>query len=199
VPPLDRVVSLDDLGVNVRDKEEGGKKADTTTGTHDDGDDVVGRLLVETERWRSLVDDGKSTNGTGDEEEEGRGVDCPRNGVLSDVNDELDQEEDGGTETSRDGGSHTETGKDGTETLSFVPSPLNLGSSNGGNSDTGDGGNERVGGRDVGRVSSTPHDPGRGTGEGTSEGKHLDTGVTSESGVGNDTVLDSVGSSGSDG
>lgn len=115
------------------------------------------------------------------------------------MNDKLDQQEDGGTETSGDSRGHTETGKDGSETLSFVPSPLDFGGTDGGNSDTGDGGNERVGGRDVGRVSSTPHDPGGSTSEGTGEGEHLDTGITSESRVGDNTVLDGVGSSGTDG
>jgi len=115
------------------------------------------------------------------------------------VNDKLDQQEDGGTETSGDGGGHTETGKDGSETFSFVPSPLNLRGTDGSDSDTGNGGNERVGGRDVGRVSSTPHDPGGCTSEGTGESEHLDSGVTSESRVGDNTVLDGIGSSSSDG
>jgi len=57
VVPLDGVVSLDDLGVDVRDEEESGQKTNTGTGTHDDGDDVLGGLLVETKRWGSLVDD----------------------------------------------------------------------------------------------------------------------------------------------
>jgi hypothetical protein len=197
--PLDRVVSLDDLGVDVRDEEESGQKTNTGPGTHDDGNNVLGGLLVETEGWRSLVDNRQSTDGSGDEEEEGRSVDCPRDRVLSDVDDKLDQQEDGGTETSGNSGCHTETGKDGSESFSFVPSPLNLGGTDGSDSDTGDGGNERVGGRDVGRVSSTPHDPGGSTSEGTGESEHLDTGVTSESRVGNDTVLDGIGSSGTDG
>jgi hypothetical protein len=76
---------------------------------------------------------------------------------------------------------------------------LNLGGTDSGNSNTGDRGDERVSGRDMGRVSSTPHDPGGGTSEGTGEGEHLDTGVTSESRVGDDTVFDGVGSSGTDG
>ena len=50
----------------------------------------------------------------------------------------------------------------------------------------------------MGRVSSTPHDPSGSTSESTGEGEHLDTGVTSESRVGDDTVLDRIGSSGSD-
>jgi len=76
---------------------------------------------------------------------------------------------------------------------------LDLGGTDGGNSDTGHGGNKGVGGRDVGRVSSTPHDPGGSTSEGTGECEHLDTGITSESRVGNDTVLDGIGSSSTDG
>ena len=115
------------------------------------------------------------------------------------MNDKLDQQEDGGTETGGDSRGHTETGKDGSETFSFVPSPLDLGGTDGGNSDTGNGGNERVGGRDVGRVSSTPHDPSGSSGESTGKGEHLYTGITSEGRVGDDTVLDGIGSSSTDG
>jgi hypothetical protein len=48
-------------------------------------------------------------------------------------------------------------------------------------------------------VSCAPHDPGRGSCEGTGEGQHLDTSVSLECGVRNDAVLDRVCCSGSDG
>ena len=49
VVPLDGGISLDDTGVQPRDEEEGGQKADTTTSTHGDSDDVRGRLLAQTQ------------------------------------------------------------------------------------------------------------------------------------------------------
>ena len=50
----------------------------------------------------------------------------------------------------------------------------------------------------MGGVSCTPHDPGRGGGERTSEGEHLDTGIALEGAVGDDTVLDGISSTGTD-
>lgn len=47
-------------------------------------------------------------------------------------------------------------------------------------------------------VASTPHDPGGSGGESTGEGEHLDAGITSESRDGDDTVLDGIGSTGTD-
>ena len=47
----------------------------------------------------------------------------------------------------------------------------------------------------MGRVSRAPHHPGRGTGERTCKGEHLDTGVASEGLEGDDAVLDRVGGS----
>lgn len=190
--PLESVVLLDDDRVDVGDEEEGRKERDSATSAHDDTDDELGGLLVETEVGGTLVNDGQGADGTGDEEEEGGGPDGPRDGVAAHVDDDLDEHEDGGTETGGDGGGHTETGKDGTETLAIVPAPLDVGSAGSGNTDTGDGRDEGVGGRDVGRVACAPHHPGGGTSEGASEGEHLDTGVVAEGAVGDDTVLDGV-------
>lgn len=109
------------------------------------------------------------------------------------MDDNLDKGEDDGTKATSDGGGHTETGEDSTETVTLVPSPLNVGGTRGSNTDTGDGRDERVGGRDMGRVSSTPHHPSRGTSKGTSKGEHLNTRITLEGGEGDDSVLDGVG------
>lgn len=198
-PPLDSVIALDDSGVNKGNEEPGGQESDTSASAHGDGGNVPTGLALQAKLGRSLVDNGESANGTGDEEEEGRGPDSPGDGVLAQVNNKLDEHEDGSTEASRDGGSHTETSKDGTESLTLVPTPLDLVSSNGGNTDTSNGRDERVCGGDVGRVSRAPHDPGGGGGQGTGEGHHLDTGVALEGGVGNNAVLDGLGGSCADG
>lgn len=199
VVPLDGVVLLDNLGVDEGDEEESGHDSETTASSHGDGGNVPRGLLVQAQVGRSLVDDGKRADGTGDEKEEGRGVDSPRDRVLADVNNELNEHEDDGTEASRDGGSHAQTSEDGTETLSVVPSPLDLVGTSGSNTHTSNGGNQRVSGGDVGGVSRAPHDPGRGSGEGAGEGEHLDTGIVVEGGVGDDAVLDGLGSTGTDG
>jgi hypothetical protein len=57
--------------------------------------------------------------------------------------------------------------------------------------------NERVGGRDVSRVTCTPHDPGGCCRKSASECQHLDGSVIFERAVGNDTVLDGISGSGS--
>lgn len=198
VVPPESVVAVDDLAVDVGNEEEGRKNCETETSAQDDRGDVPGGLLVETKLRGALVDDGKSADSTGDKEEEGRGVDGYWYGVLAHVDDDLDEHEDAGTESSRDGGSHTETSEDGTETLSAIPSPLDLGGTHGRNTDTGNRRDQRVGRGNVGRVPCAPHDPGRGTGESAGEGQHLDAGITPE-GVGRDnTVLDGFGGSGTD-
>lgn len=112
------------------------------------------------------------------------------------MDDQLDEHEDDPTETRGDGGGHTETGENGTQSVALVPTPFDILGSGSGNADTGHGRDERVGRRDVGRVSSTPHDPGGSTGERTGECEHLHTGVVSESAHGDDAVFDSRGGSG---
>lgn len=114
------------------------------------------------------------------------------------MDDDLDEHEDGSTEGSSDRWSHEETSEDGTETLSVVPPPLDLGGTNSGDTDTSNGGDKRVGRRDVSRVSGTPHDPGGSTSKSASEGKHLNTGIATESRVWNNAVLDSICSSSAD-
>lgn len=51
----------------------------------------------------------------------------------------------------------------------------------------------------MGGVTRAPHDPGRGSGERTSKGQHLNSGVATEGIGGDDTVLYRVGSPRADG
>lgn len=141
----------------------------------------------------------RGADGAGDEEEERRGVDGPGDGPLARVHGELDEHEDGGGEAGRDGGSHDQAGKDGTQALAVVPSPLDLRGADGGDADAGDGRDERVGGRDVGRVPRAPHDPGRGGREGAGEGEHLHAGIVAKGSVGDDAVFDGLGGTRADG
>ena len=77
-----------------------------------------------------------------------------------------------------------------------MPSPVDVGSTGRGDTDTGDRRDERVGRRDVGRVGRTPHHPDGSTGEGTSEGEHLHAGIVAERLEGDNFVLDRVGGTG---
>lgn len=197
-PWLESVILLDDLGVEVWDEEEGREDAKTETSSQSDGGDVPCWLLVETELWGTLVDDGEGTNGTGDQEEHWGRPNSPDRWVLSEMDDELDEHEDSSTKAGSNSWSHKETSEDGTETLALVPSPLDLPSTNGGDTDTSDGRDEGVGGGDVSGVPGTPHDPGGSTSKSASEGKHLNTGITTESRVGDNSVLDSICGSSTD-
>ena len=69
-PPLDRVVFLDHLGVDVRDEEDGREDCQATAGAHGDGSNIPRRLLVQAEVRGALVDDGEGADGASDEEEE---------------------------------------------------------------------------------------------------------------------------------
>ncbi len=160
VPP-EVVVSLDDSAVHVRDEEDGGQDEETEAGPERDRDDKPGRPLVQTELWRSLVDDRQGADGAGDQEEEGRGPDSPGDRVGPEVDHQLDQHEDDGGEDARDGRSHCETGEDGTEALAIVPAPLDALGTDRRDTDTGDGGHQRVCRGHMGVVTCAPHDPDR--------------------------------------
>ena len=110
----------------------------------------------------------------------------------------LDEHEDDSTEGSGDDWSHAQTCEDSSKTLSIVPAPLDLRSTNSSNTDASDGRDKGVGGGDVGGVLCAPHDPGGGSGKGTGESEHLNTGVILEGAVGNDAVLDSIGGTSTD-
>ncbi len=198
-PPLKGVVLLDHAGVHEGDEEEGREEEQTEADAEGDGNNVPRGLGGEAETGRALVHDGERADGAGDQEEGGRGPDGPRERVLAHVHRHLDEHEDDGAEAARDEGSSTEAGEDGTETLAVVPAPLDLAGADGGDTHTGDGRDERVGGRDVGRVARAPHDPGSGTGRGAGEGEELDTGIVAEGVAGNDTVLDGRGRPGAHG
>ena len=70
VGDLEGVVLLDDLAEDVGDEEEPGEDEETESDTEGDGGDEPRWLLIETELWGSLVDDGERADGSGDEEEE---------------------------------------------------------------------------------------------------------------------------------
>lgn len=105
---------------------------------------------------------------------------------------------DDSTEGSTASGSHEQTAEDGTETRAIVPSPLDTLGTDGSNTDTSNGGDETVSRADVGTVPCAPHDPDRGTSRCTSESEELDTGVALEGLKGDDTTLDSAGSTSTD-
>lgn len=199
VVPADMWVLEDDGAVDVGDEEDGGKDGETNAGAHGDRSNEPWWTSVELQVWRALVDDGQGANGSGDEEEEWAGEDGPFDGVLAHVDDQLDQHEDGGAEASSDSWRHAESSEDGTETLAAVPSPLNVASTGNGDTHTSNGGDQRVGGGDVGGVLSAPHDPERGTGESAGEAEHLDAGVVLEGIWWDDFVLDGVCRASSDG
>lgn len=114
--PLQSVVLADDTLVDIGNEEQKGQEGKCHTRADRDTSDPVSGLLGEVELWGTLVDNGQCTNGTGDQEEERRGVNSPRNRVNSHVDGGLDEHENGGTEDSGDEGSHDETSEDGTET-----------------------------------------------------------------------------------
>ncbi len=193
------MVLLDDLGVDEGDEEDSGEEEEAKTDAEADGSDVPRRLVVEAEIRGALVDDREGADGAGDQEEEGRGVDSHGDGVLAHMHRHLDEHKDDGSEAARDEGGGTQAGKDGTETRAASPAPLDLARADGSDTDTRDGGDERVGGRDVGGVAGAPHDPDGGTGGRASEGQELDAGVLAEGVAGDDAVLDGGGGSGADG
>ena len=199
LPGPEGVVPVDDLAVDVGDEEEGGEEADTTAGAHGDRRDVPGGLLVQAKLRGPLVDDGEGADGAGDEEEEGGGEDGDLGRVFAHVDDHLDEHEDGCTEASSNGGSHSKTGEDGTETLATVPPPLDVAGSHGCDTDTSNRRDQGVGRRNVSRVACAPHDPDGSTCEGASESQHLDRGVVLEALVGDDAVLDGLCCSCTDG
>jgi hypothetical protein len=89
--PLDASVSLDDSCVEEGNEEESGQESDSSASAHGNTSDKGARLLVEAEVRRALVDDGKSADRACDQEPEWCSPDRPRDGILAQVNDELDQ------------------------------------------------------------------------------------------------------------
>ncbi len=190
------MVFLDDAGVGEGHKEDGGEETDGTAGSKGDTNNPALGLVVETEVRRALVDNGETADGSSNEEPEGGTPHGPGDGVLADEHDQLDEHEDDGTEAARDGRGHSQTSKDGTQTVTLVPAPLHRRGTSRGNTHAGDGRDERVCRGDVGRVARTPHHPRRGGGQGTGKGQHLHAGVAIEGLGGDDAVLDGVCSAG---
>ena len=197
--PLDAGILLDDSRVEERNEEDSSQESDGSAGAHGDTSDKRARLLVEAEVGRAFVDDGESANGACNQEPEWCGPDSPRNGVLAHVNNHFDKHENCCSKAGGDSRSHSKTSKDSTETLSVVPSPLDFVCSSDGDTDTSNSGDERVGGRDVGRVLSAPHDPGRGGCKSAGESQHLNADIAIEGVDGNDAVLDCVGGTSTNG
>lgn len=139
IPDSEVVVLLDDLAVDEGYEEQGGEEEKTKSDTKGDTGNVPGRLVGETESWRSLVDNGEGANSAGNEEEERRGPDGPAHGVLAYVHDILHKREDDRAEDARCDGRHAEASEDGSESRSLVPSPLDVASTNCSNTNTGDG------------------------------------------------------------
>ena len=198
IPDLEGVVLLDDLAVDEGNEEQGREDEQTESDSEGDAGNVPTRLVSQTKSRRSLVDDRQGADGTGDQEEDRRGPDSPAHGVLADVHGVLDEREDDRAEDARRNRCHAEAGEDGSQAGAVVPSPLNLAGADCGNTNTCDGGNERVCRGNVGRVACAPHDPDSSTGGRASECEKLDTGVSVECSDGNDSVLDGGGSPGSD-
>ncbi len=185
---------LDDLGVDVGDKEKGGEEGDATAGAHGDGGDVPRGLLVQAELGRTLVDDGEGADGAGDEEEERERCRRPTGaGFLRMWTTNLMSRKMVAAKPPEMAGAMPRPAKMAPRPLPSFQPHWTCDGADGGDTDTGDGGDERVGGRDVSRVPRAPHDPGGGGGERAGEGEHLDAGVAAEGGGGDDAVLDGVG------
>lgn len=78
IPKLESIILLQDLAVDVWDEEEGGEDEKTESNTKSDAGNEPSWLLVKTEIWGSLVDDGERANGSCNQEEEWRS----ENGIL---------------------------------------------------------------------------------------------------------------------
>lgn len=192
-------ILLDHLSVQPGHKEETREDKEATTDAQRHGGNEPGRTLVETEIRRAFVDNRQGTDGSRDEEEKGRGPDSPGKGILAQMDDELDEHEDGGTKTRGNDGSHAETCKDGSQAFAIIPSPLDARGTHRRDAHAGNGRDEGVGGTDMGAVHGTPHHPGRSSGKRTGKGEHLDAGIVSKGIRGDDAVLDGLSSTSADG
>ena len=97
VVELDARVPVDDLGVEEGNEEDSGEDGESTAGSERDPGNEFRGLLVEAKLGGALVNDGQRADGAGDEEEEGRGVDGPRDRVRAHVDDDLDEHENAGS------------------------------------------------------------------------------------------------------
>ena len=158
-PPFHTGVLLDHAGVEERNEEDSRQKTDTTASADSDSSNVPGGLLVQVQVGGALVHNGERANGSSNQEEERGTPDGPGDRVSPYVHQVLDHQEDDSAKATGNDRGHAKTSEDGTETLAIVPAPLNLGSTNSGNTDTGDSRDEGVGGGHVGGVLGTPHHP----------------------------------------
>lgn len=124
--------------------------------------------------------DGHGHDSRDGEENEGSREEGVGNGVLAGEDTVLDEEVDNSSEASRDGGGDTEAGEDGGESLSSVPSPVDRISTTDSDSDSSDGRDDRVSGRNGPRHAGADGKPDGGGDEGADEGEELNSGVATE-------------------
>lgn len=181
-----------------RQPEDGGEYSDDQSGEHDGGGSLSGGHLVETKGGGSLVDDRHGADDGDDREPEGTGDEGPSGRVFPDEDNVLDEQEYDSSKGSGHGGGDDETSKDGTETLSAVPAPAGGVESTDGDTDTGDGRDDRVGGRDGPSHLGGDGEPDGRDEDGVGETEELETGIVLENVGGDDTVLDRARDTGTD-
>ena len=198
IPDIESVVLLDDLAVDEGDEKQGREYEQSEANTKSDGNDVPSGLVTQTESGRSLVDDRECADSASNKEEERGSPDGPADRIPTDVHDVLDQREDDRAKDAGCNRSHAKTSEDGTQAGTLVPSPLYVASTDGGDTDTCDGRDQRVSRRDMSGVAGTPHHPDSSTGGGTGECEQLNASVAVECRDGNNAVLDGRCSSSTD-
>lgn len=109
LPGLHVVVLADDSAIEEWKEEERGEDAEAGTSSDGDTSDELWWTVVELEVGGSLVDDRECADGSSDEEECRRGEDSPWDWVLAHVDDQLDEHENGCSESSGNSRSHTKT------------------------------------------------------------------------------------------
>src|SRR5437764_12317121 len=97
VIPLEGLVLLHDYGMDIGDKEEGGQGHETEASAERDAGHIPSRLLGQTEPWR-FVDNRQGTDGASDQEETWRRPHGRGYRVATDVDNQLNQHRDGGSE-----------------------------------------------------------------------------------------------------
>lgn len=124
--------------------------------------------------------DGHGQDGGDREEEEWNNVKAGASGVLANQHSVLGNQEDDCSEAGGDSRSDEEAGEDGGYTLATVPTPLDGVAASSGNTDTDEGGDDRVGSRDGPGVVGSDHEPSTGSHDGTGETEELHSSVVLE-------------------
>jgi hypothetical protein len=87
-------------------KKKSRQDSDTTTTAHGHRNNIPSGFLIELEVRRALIDDGQGANGGRDEEPERRAIDCPRDRILANMHNNLDESKGDSTKASRDDPGH---------------------------------------------------------------------------------------------